>query len=101
MMVQGKVTNPRKLHLIIDVVHVVICLIIIIMAVITFWKPMENDKCYPFIFGLAAILNFINAVVTYQESGRKKNIISVAALILIGVIFLVVTVISAMSVWGF
>jgi uncharacterized membrane protein HdeD (DUF308 family) len=98
---QGKVTNPRKLNLIIDMIHVVICIVIIIMAAITFWKPMENDKCYPFIFGLAAILNFINAAVSYRSSGRRKNIVSVIALILLGMIFLAVTVISAMSVWRF
>lgn len=97
---QEKRKSPRNMTLIMDWIHIIIGILIVVMAVITFLNPEDNQVLFPFIFFLAAVLNTINGVYCYRQSGRekRKKVLGIGqlsiALLLVGV-----TVISAVSIW--
>ena len=97
---QGRRRSPRNTTLILDWLHIVIGVCVVVMAVIAFINPENNMILFPFIFFLAAVLNIVNGVYRYRQSGRdkKKKFLS-AGLLLASVFLLAVTVISANSIW--
>ena len=71
-----------------------------IMAVVAFVDPEDNMVLFPIIFFLAAVLNMVNGVYRYRQSGRnKKKKVLALGLILIAVFLLIVTIISGISIW--
>ena len=97
---QGRKRSPRNTTLILDWLHIIIGVCVVIMAVIAFINPENNMILFPLIFFLSAVLNIVNGIYKYRQSGRnkKKKILS-AGLLLIAAFLLVVTVISAISIW--
>lgn len=98
---QDKRKSPRNVTLIMDWVHIVIGVLIVVMAVIAFLDPEGYQVCFPLIFFLAAVLNIINGVYRYRQSGREKRrkVLAIGQLA-IALALLGVAVVSAVSIWG-
>lgn len=98
---QEKHRTPRNITLIIDWLHIVLGFLIVLMAIITFLNPERYMFLFPFIFLLAAVLNLLNGIHRYRQSGRtKKKKMTAAGQLLIAAFLLVIAVISAVSIWG-
>ena len=92
--------NPRFGQLLVDVVHILICVLIVILAVLTFLDPAGHTMVYPVIFFLAAVLNGIEAAGKLKRNNRgKKQLAAGISFSFVAVILLVLTVVSASSVW--
>lgn len=97
---QGKRKSPRNTTLILDWLHIITGILVVVMAVITFINPEEHMVLFPVIFFLAAMLNIINGVYRYRQSGRsKKKKVLAIGLLLIAFFLLIITVISGISIW--
>lgn len=84
-----------------DVLHLGLGSIIVILAVISFLNAENNLVLFPVIFMLAAVLNLVNGWVKIRQSGRnKKKIAGGAGLILFGIALVVLSCISAFSIWN-
>lgn len=96
-----KKNSMRMINMIVDFIHIGICIAIIILAVIVFLRPMHSTECYPIIFFLAAVLNFASAYARMNQfrPGKSRPASGIAALVL-GVCFLILAVISGISIWG-
>ena len=55
--------NPHRQKLQLDLAHIVICVVIVALAVITFMDMEHRFFLFPVIFALAAALNFINGII--------------------------------------
>ena len=96
----GKFIKSRKFQTIVDVIHVTICIVIIILATLVFWKPLEHEFFYPFIFLLAAILNFVSALAKIGSDRQVRNrFLPIFIQILLGIILLIITFLSIISIW--
>lgn len=92
--------NPRSTMFAMDVLHIVIGLLIVVLAVITFLNAEENIVLFPVIFFLAAFLNIVSGVVKIRTAlRRRKRILSGAAFILFGVVLLALCAVSGISIW--
>ena len=90
----------RSLDFFLDVMHILVGIVIVILAVISFLNPENNLVLFPLIFMLAAILNLVNGWVQIRQSGRdKRRQLKGAGLILFGSCLLLLSVISALSIW--
>ena len=96
-MIYGQDTKkgPRNAALILDWIHIVIGFLVVLFAVIAFLNPEDNRILF-----LAAVLNLVNGVYQYRQSGRdkKKKAGAVVPFVIAGFL-LIVTVISAISIW--
>lgn len=100
MEIERKTRNPHRAKVTIDMIHVLICVGIIILAVFGFVNPRENMKLFSIIFGLAAALNFMNGILHLKRrKGRKKQWASGIFLCLLGVLLLGLAVLSAVVFW--
>ena len=74
-MIDGQDTkkSPRNAALILDWIHIVIGFLVVLFAVIAFLNPEDNRVLFPLIFLLAAVLNLVNGVYQYRQSGRDKK----------------------------
>lgn len=96
----GKFIKSRKFQTIVDIVHVIICIAIIVLAAVVFWKPLEHEFFYPFIFLLAAILNFVSALAKFGGARQGRNrFLPIFIPIVLGIILLVITFLSVISIW--
>ena len=97
---QDKKKSPRNAALILDWIHIVIGFLVVLFAVIAFLNPEDNRILFPLIFLLAAVLNLVNGVYQYRQSGRdkKKKAGAVVPFVIAGFL-LIVSVISAISIW--
>jgi len=83
-----------------DWVHIIIGILVVLMAVITFINPENNMVLFPLIFFLAAVLNIVNGIYGYSQSGRdKKKKLSAVGLLIIAAFLLAVMAVSALSIW--
>ena len=97
---QARRNSPRNTSLILDWVHIITGALVVIMAVAAFVDPEDNMILFPVIFFLAAVLNMVNGVYRYQQSGRdKRKKASAMGLMGIAVFLRVVMAISAFSIW--
>jgi uncharacterized membrane protein HdeD (DUF308 family) len=100
MEIDRKTRNPHRTKLTIDMIHVLICLGIIVLAVLGFIHPRENMKLFSAIFALASVLNFINGVPRLrQKRGGKGQKISGIFLCAVGLVLLGLAVLSAVAFW--
>lgn len=94
-----KRTSLRIINLAVDMIHVVICIAIIALTVILFMNPSGNQGCYPLIFFLAAVMNFTGAYARMNRNkparGRMKRGFW---MLFFGVSFMILTIISAITV---
>ena len=92
--------NPRSGQLLVDVLHILICILIVILAVLAFLNPAGHTMVYPVIFFLAAVLNGIEAAGTLKRNNRgKKQLAAGISFSLMTAVLLVLTAVSAVSVW--
>lgn len=97
---QSRRNSPRNTSMILDWVHIIIGVLVVIMAVVAFINPENNMILFPVIFFLAAVLNLVNGIYRYQQSGRnKRKKVLALGLLLIAVFLLIVMIISAISIW--
>ena len=97
---QEKRKGRRNAALVMDAVHIVIGILIVILAVITFLNPEGNQIMLPVIFELAAVLDIVSGIHKFRVSGRsagKKA--GAAAQLLLAALLIAVTVVSAISIW--
>lgn len=94
-----KKTSLRIINLAVDMIHIVICIAIIILTAILFMNPSENQKCYPLIFLLAAVMNFTGAYAKMNKNkparGRMKRGFW---LLFFGALFTILAIVSAITV---
>ncbi|MEG7530610.1 MAG: DUF6637 family protein [Hungatella sp.] len=98
---QDRRRTPKNTTLIMDWIHIVIGVLIVLMAMIAFLNPEENQLLFPLIFLLAAILNLLNGVYRFRQSGheKKKKALGIGQLVIALFLFLMV-IISTVSIWG-
>lgn len=86
--------------MIVDVLHIVVGILIVTLAVISFLNPEDHMFLFPAIFFLAGMLNLVNGIYKIRLSGReKKKKAAGIAVILFGFLLIALTVISAVSIW--
>lgn len=90
----------RNASMVVDILHIVVGILIVVLAVISFLSPEDHMLLFPAIFFLAGALNLVNGVYKIRLSGReKKKKAAGMAVLLFGILLTVLTVISAVSVW--
>ena len=86
--------------MVVDILHIVVGILIVVLAVISFLSPEDHMLLFPAIFFLAGALNLVNGVFKIRHSGReKKKKAAGMAVLMFGILLTVLTVISAVSVW--
>ncbi len=97
---QEKRKSPRNLTLMIDWLHIIIGILVVVMAVVVFLNPEGYMMLFPLIFLLAAVLNIVNSVYRYHQSGRekRKKVIAIGQMAL-AVALIGIAVVSAVSIW--
>lgn len=100
MYLQERGKNLRNASMTVDFAHIVVGILIVTLAVISFLNPEDHMLLFPAIFFLAGSLNFINGIYKIRLSGRekRKKAAGIAAL-LFGFLLFALTVISAVSIW--
>lgn len=90
----------RSITVSIDLVHIAVGILIVILAVISFLNPENHMLLLPLIFLLAATLNIVNGIHVFRRSGRenKKKINGIFQMIT-GILLVVLSVVSAVSIW--
>jgi len=92
--------SPRNSAIAMDWIHIIIGVLIVVLAVIVFLNPESNRILFPIIFLLAAVLDICNGTYKYRQSGRnKKKKAAAAGQFVVAGLLLVMTVISAISIW--
>ena len=92
--------NGRSLEVFLDLLHIVVGIVIVLLAVVSFLNPENNLVLFPVIFMLAAILNLVNGWVKIRQGGRdKKKQAQGVGLILFGSCLLALSVVGALSIW--
>lgn len=96
----GKVKNPRSFQVILDVIHVFLCLVIVALTVFLFLDPEGHSLFFPLIFFLAAALNMVAAVARWKRTNKTKftNLQGVF-FALLALVLLVLSVMSGIAVW--
>lgn len=83
-----------------DTLHIVIGIAVVVMAVVSFINPEEYMFLFPVIFFLAAILNVVTGRYRVSRAVRNKRQKAAGILqILFGLALVILTVISAISIW--
>ena len=97
---QEKRKSPRNLTLMIDWLHIIIGILIVVMAVVAFLNPEGYMMLFPLIFLLAAVLNLVNGLYRFRQSGREKRKKAAAiGQIVIAAVLTGIAVVSAISIW--
>ena len=92
--------NPRSGQLLVDVLHILICILIVILAVLAFLNPAGHTMVYPVIFFFFSLLNGIEAAGKLKRNNRgKKQLAAGISFSLMTAVLLVLTAVSAVSVW--
>lgn len=95
-----KKSSMRMINLVVDFIHIGVCIGIIVLAVLLFFNPVKNAFCYPIAFLLASVLNFSSAYAKMNKYRpiKQRSISGIAALVG-GIFFLIIAIISALTVW--
>lgn len=98
---QEKRKSPRNMTLMIDWLHIIIGALIVVMAVVVFLNPEGYMMLFPLIFLLAAVLDLVNGVYRYRQSGRdrRKKAAAIGQMV-IAAVLTVIAAVSAVSIWG-
>ncbi len=83
-----------------DLIHIIFCIIILVMAVLAFLKPSENMMLFPLIFFLAAVLRLLDAFflfrkISHEKKKKKKAVFELT----VGILILILALMSAMTIW--
>lgn len=95
-----KARNPHSRQLWIDLVHIVIGCVATAITVFAFLDLDNRMGMFPFVFALAALLNFINGIPRlggnfHQNTQWKKGVMLMVA----GVLLLAFAALSAYTLW--
>lgn len=100
MYIQERGRSLRNASMVVDILHIVVGILIVVLAVVSFLSPEDHMLLFPAIFFLAGALNLVNGVYKIRLSGReKKKKAAGMAVLMFGILLTVLTVISAVSVW--
>ena len=100
MYLQEKGKNPRSSAMLLDGIHIIIGLVIVVLAVLTFLYPEDHMLMFPLIFFLASCLNLINGGHRlYAGRREKKRRFQGLGTLLLGIALMVLAAISAISIW--
>lgn len=100
MYIQERGRSLRNASMIVDVLHIVVGILIVTLAVISFLNPEDHMFLFPAIFFLAGMLNLVNGIYKIRLSGREKKKKAVGiAVLMFGFLLIALTVISAVSIW--
>ena len=83
-----------------DTMHIVIGIVIVLLAVISFMNPEDNMFFFPIIFLLAAILNLAtgNYKLRRNKRNQRQKITAIGQMIF-GSVLITLAVVSAISIW--
>ena len=100
MYMQEKKRGPRNGAMVLDVLHVALGLMIVVLGILTFLNPEDHMFFFPVIFFLGAVLNLADGIWSRKVAARGKKNKKVGWLFLaVGVFLLVVSAVSALSIW--
>ena len=92
--------SSRSMDFFLNLVHIIVGIMIVILAVLSFLNAENNLVLFPVIFILAAVLNLVNGWVKIRRRGRdKKKLLAGAGLLLFGSALVLLAVVSAFSIW--
>lgn len=92
--------NPHKRQLMIDLAHIVIGMAAVAIAVFSFLDLDNRMGLFPFVFALAALLNFINGIPRLGGSFRRNPQLKAGIfLIVVGIVLLAFAAVSAYTLW--
>ena len=91
------VRSTRNVGFLLDLLHIVVGIVIVVLAVLSFLRPDNDLVLFPIIFMLAAVLNLVNGWVRIRQSGRDKKRLAAGIGILLCLVLL--SVVSALSIW--
>ena len=95
-----KSRNPHRRQLMIDLAHIVIGCAAVAIAVFSFMDLDNRMHLFPFVFALAALLNFINGIPRLGGSFRRNPQLKAGImLVVVGVALLIFAVLSAYTLW--
>lgn len=99
MYINRKSKNPRRFPIFVDIIHIIICIVIVVLTVLLFLNPEKNQILFPVVFFLATLLNALNAVVKWKaENTRGGHLVSTFFFGIVAALLFVLTIISAMSI---
>ncbi|MEY8337440.1 DUF6637 family protein [Lachnospiraceae bacterium 62-35] len=99
MFPQEKKKNPRNTTVFLDVIHIVLGAVIVVLAVLSFLNPEDHMIMFPVIFLLGAVLNLITGFCHIRGKRDKKTKRGGIAQILLGLLLVLLSAISAVSIW--
>ena len=90
----------RGTSMALDTMHIIIGIVVVIMASVSFINPEEYMFFFPVIFLLASILNLATGRYKFKRAKRDQRKKAAAVLqMAFGVILIALAVISAISIW--
>ena len=97
----AKKANPRAFQHFYDVAHIVLCFGCAAMGILLIIDIDRFSFAFPVIFFLGAVLNILYAVSRFRKDrDRQSHRVSGTAFLLLGIILLGVTVVSAIGVFS-
>ncbi|MBE5971761.1 MAG: hypothetical protein E7246_04455 [Lachnoclostridium sp.] len=83
-----------------DTMHILIGIVIVLLAAVSFLNPEEYMFFFPVIFLLAAILNLVTGNHKLRRSKRnQRQKITAVGQMIFGSLLFVLAVVSAISIW--
>ena len=101
-MVHGQTRRTdRRWGVCLDVFHLVVGVLIVAFAVLSFLNPEGNEFLFPLVFFLAAALNAATALfeLKIKRDDKKMHHLGILHLVLM-VILMGIGILSAASMWG-
>lgn len=86
--------NPRVVQLLLDVLHIVACLVIVVGSVLAIWDTGRYAGLFPVVFLAAAVLCLANGLMRLRDGGdrRKQHFQAVVQLLTAAALFLIAIV---------
>lgn len=97
---QDKKKSPRNASVFLDIIHIILGIVIVVLAVITFLDPEDHMIMFPLIFFTGAVLNLITGAVHIKGVHEKRIRRTGYFQTVLGVLLLLLTAVSAISIWG-
>lgn len=87
-----------------DLAHVVLCIGVVVFAVMIFLNPVQFERFFPLVFGMASLMQFLHGVpkiLAYRRSHGSDSVSPAAGITIcvLGVVLAGVAIISAVTVW--
>jgi uncharacterized membrane protein HdeD (DUF308 family) len=97
---QAKRRNPHRRQMMIDLAHIIIGCAAVGIAVFSFLDLDNRMGLFPFVFALAALLNFVNGIPRLGGTFRRNPQLKKGIVMLVfGVLLLAFSAVSAYTLW--